>query len=670
MRAKLNTFLAIFMTALMLFEMVPGIAYAEAVETLSGAAQEYVQSLPPSTDAGGQDLASATTTTSADPTQESPMTTEKALDLFEHYFGGGGEDNTGQGSSSLIEGIGARLDSVASRPTSGISPMSLDVTSSSETPTTGDAGDQLAQAVSQRISAVNAVLADPQYANGGVPKEGDPIAVLTEGSVENGMRVIDVNLKAPEYTAFNMLSVPFLAELFNLEDLGGIGIGTAYENGAELKKEGSSTLDSPQFLLMLAVAFVGLGPEPLDNEGNPVAGAYINWDDADFGLGTFMTNYLFSYVSNLPVSVLSGREVPVILYSASDSSASARYLFRFHNDGVSPEWSAYRTITFDTMGGRPVNFMTAKPGQLLPRMTYNSSAGSYSDPTKAGYLFDGWYKDESYSDGQEFTFGTQTMPDSDFTLYAKWKPLAFHLGLYPEGIDVEEGVQNLDFTLDEMPELPGTTMTVEGKSFKGWKLDDSVADELPLAGISYDNPVIAPGGDYSQLAKLLADYVFLAMSVGVVSPDELEELVIPLVGVWDQQSVHITLDANGGTFKNEDESYIDRTIGSQYGELPTPERAGYDFDGWLDESRSHKVASGEAVTSESSTELKAQWKTHTYDITYLNDDGNPLADAEGIGWGSGAHPATYTVESGELAIAKPTREGYDFTGWKVSGEAL
>ena len=39
-------------------------------------------------------------------------------------------------------------------------------------------------------------------------------------------------------------------------------------------------------------------------------------------------------------------------------------------------------------------------------------------PTRLGYIFDGWYTDETYQNA----FTATTMPAKDFTLYAKWVP--------------------------------------------------------------------------------------------------------------------------------------------------------------------------------------------------------------------------------------------------------
>ncbi len=64
------------------------------------------------------------------------------------------------------------------------------------------------------------------------------------------------------------------------------------------------------------------------------------------------------------------------------------------------------TLTFETNGGTSIEQVTADYGTLI----------SIENPTKEGYIFDGWYKDESFTTQYVIT----TMPNENITLYAKW----------------------------------------------------------------------------------------------------------------------------------------------------------------------------------------------------------------------------------------------------------
>lgn len=67
------------------------------------------------------------------------------------------------------------------------------------------------------------------------------------------------------------------------------------------------------------------------------------------------------------------------------------------------------TVTFETNGGNLIPTQTLHYGDPIEKPT---------DPTKEGYIFVGWYRNENLTLG--FNFNTQTMPSNDITLYAKW----------------------------------------------------------------------------------------------------------------------------------------------------------------------------------------------------------------------------------------------------------
>jgi uncharacterized repeat protein (TIGR02543 family) len=75
---------------------------------------------------------------------------------------------------------------------------------------------------------------------------------------------------------------------------------------------------------------------------------------------------------------------------------------------VYAKWSinAY-TISFQSNGGTSVNNIT---------QDYGTSVSAPTPPTKTGYTFMGWYRDEAFNTGYSFT----TMPAESPTLYAKW----------------------------------------------------------------------------------------------------------------------------------------------------------------------------------------------------------------------------------------------------------
>lgn len=123
-----------------------------------------------------------------------------------------------------------------------------------------------------------------------------------------------------------------------------------------------------------------------------------------------------------------------------------------------------------------------------------------------------------------------------------------------------------------------------------------------------------------------------------------------LINTGDE--VTITFDPNGGTLNAGDETKAVQHNGT-YGELPTPVRPGYQFDGWYTEKNGgSKVDANTSVTTKEAHMLYAHWSEAKYNIT-LDPNGGNLANA--------TKEVTYNSPYGELPT--PNRAGYDFDGW-------
>lgn len=122
---------------------------------------------------------------------------------------------------------------------------------------------------------------------------------------------------------------------------------------------------------------------------------------------------------------------------------------------------------------------------------------------------------------------------------------------------------------------------------------------------------------------------------------------------WKAASYTITYDANGGKISKSNKSV---TYLEKYGNLDTPTRNGYTFDGWYT-----SATGGVQITSESKVEITkditiyAHWKANSYDVTYdanggsVNETGKSVVMSEKYG-----------------SLPTPTRSGYSFDGWWTS----
>lgn len=85
---------------------------------------------------------------------------------------------------------------------------------------------------------------------------------------------------------------------------------------------------------------------------------------------------------------------------------------------------------------------------------------------------------------------------------------------------------------------------------------------------------------------------------------------ITLMARWKPAGMLVKFDLNGGLYQNNDKiDPIEVIFGDDYGELPEPERTGYEFDGWVYSGAVIESTSKVSMTGEHV--LTAQWKAKT-----------------------------------------------------------
>lgn len=122
----------------------------------------------------------------------------------------------------------------------------------------------------------------------------------------------------------------------------------------------------------------------------------------------------------------------------------------------------------------------------------------------------------------------------------------------------------------------------------------------------------------------------------------------------------VTFDPNGGRVSPTSTAV---TIGKKYGPLPTPNRYGYDFDGWYTEKiggEDKKVTETTTVGANPPATLYAHWTAKKYLVT-LNANGGKIDTTSGQ-VSTKSYTATYGSKYNFLP--RPIRTGgYNFDGW-------
>ena len=352
-------------------------------------------------------------------------------------------------------------------------------------------------------------------------------------------------------------------------------------------------------------------------------------------------------------------------------------------------WKSFnQTISFDSDGGTTIAALNAKTGSQVNLDQYQ--------PTKKGYILDGWLDEQGTVHKGEIT-----VPSGGLKLKANWKA-----NRYKVHFDANGGAGNMldqEMTYDNITPLNANIYTRTGYKFIGWStnpdgtgdtytnteevqnLTDKSNETFNLyaiwSGHSYSITFNANNGTGSMdslamtydIDKVLTanrftrdGYEFAgwntqadgtgtsyANETSVKNLTDVENGNVQLYAQWKKiPTPHktISFDVNGG-----DESSKPMTINQEIGTtfnldtLTKPTRMGYQFIGWYDNQG--KEYKGKITIPDNDLTLKAGWKVMSYKVTYQSNDGSPVS---------------FSKVDFDTLIKEPetpTRMGYSFKGW-------
>lgn len=324
-------------------------------------------------------------------------------------------------------------------------------------------------------------------------------------------------------------------------------------------------------------------------------------------------------------------------------------------------WREAKTVTFNTNGGSNI-----EPGKVpsgismtIIEPTWNTGyfyfVHSYScekyisKPTKAGFIFDGWFLDEeltkpaSCSDWSKYFDVT-----GDFTVYAKWAEgdkISFETN---GGSDISEIIVKKGSTIsiniyNKSIAILGKWInnpTKENYEFAGWYLDSGFTTPL-VDGYTTNESVTL----YAKWAVPCVITFELDGGEGSIEPYSFRpgDKICFKIDV-DNSKFRINNSAGGGNYIRE---------------IPT--KASYKFAGWyLDREYTESMNNLANVrTLTEATTVYAKWvedNSQTYTITF-NVDGKTYTTKDvTVGWKYLTNDPT------------PIKEGYIFDGWYLDSE--
>ena len=313
-----------------------------------------------------------------------------------------------------------------------------------------------------------------------------------------------------------------------------------------------------------------------------------------------------------------------------------------------------------------------------------------TNPTKEGYIFDGWFWDENY---WQRPFTANSLLDaplsSDMNVYAKWSTPDSVQGADIDISSFEKSGDN-EFSI----KVPNQTATlslgnyVAVNSRSSWTLSTdiygnnmiasktatlAVGDNLYYILVTADNgttqlytlrirrkPIYnvifdTNGGTSVAKQEIEEDsfavaptsekvgYTFVSWNYDFSNPITDNTIV---VASWSANSYKINYNANGGEIAN---AYTEVTYADNY-TLSIPTKRGYSFGGWY--NGNDLIENGKYMTASDIT-VKAKWDIVNYAISYDLNGGNV----------DKANPTTYNVESDNIILNNPTQLGFEFVGW-------
>ena len=347
----------------------------------------------------------------------------------------------------------------------------------------------------------------------------------------------------------------------------------------------------------------------------------------------------------------------------------------------------YYTVSFNDEGGsllRNVEKQVVRKGQKAAEPDFT--------PGKDNYSFKGWYwyedeeldtEPELYDFDQEVTKTTSLMIEWVYsgasTVYTAEYYLENLDGTYSAvPTKTQEGISALSDAIVRASDYPQSGFepddsknedvsvkkgenTVARFYYKRksytltWELNGGSKDQQTAIreNIMYGQPLVAPT-DILKAGYHCKSWL-MQNDLPVVDGEKMPASDMTLRAVWEITQYSIDYELNGGVFVQgqlPDKTY---TIETGYYSDKIPVKKGYTFEGWAGDNGNTPQTSitiSQGNTGDKS--YQAVWKTTEYKIEY---------DLDGGSWGSLTPMSAYTIESGDIALPVPVRDGYTFSGW-------
>ncbi|WP_052323521.1 MULTISPECIES: InlB B-repeat-containing protein [Lysinibacillus] len=146
------------------------------------------------------------------------------------------------------------------------------------------------------------------------------------------------------------------------------------------------------------------------------------------------------------------------------------------NTTIYAKWKPLNyTVSFEVDGGNAISHQSVAHGgkATMPQV----------EPTKAGYTFEGWYKDASHTQVYDFT----NVISENTTIYAKWKAQTYTVSFNTDG---GSAVSDQSVAYGEKASAPTPAPTKAGYTFGGWYKDAGHTQAYDFTNVITENTTI------------------------------------------------------------------------------------------------------------------------------------------------------------------------------------
>lgn len=282
----------------------------------------------------------------------------------------------------------------------------------------------------------------------------------------------------------------------------------------------------------------------------------------------------------------------------------------YGNKSLYAKWNdAYFDIFYELNGGINNVFNPTS-------YKYSNNVVDILKPTKIGYNFKGWFTESTF---ENEVFQIEPRATGTKTFYAKWEAIEYQIVYELNGGDNNK--YNLDTYTVEVDEVELREPSKFGYDFEGWYTEETFENKITIIETKTQNKVY-------------------------------------LYAKWAPKTIKITLNYDGAT-ENNNVEYIEVTYNTQIGELPTPLKTDYVFEGWW---RNNILYTEETVIKfNEDITLTAIWipyaETILYTIEFDSDGGTSVESIIDISFASKINKPT-----------DPQKLGYNFEGWFLNNE--